>query len=238
MRSWEKVVENLPADQRAYLKNYLKNAPDWLLDSFHIVNISANTVFIEEGEPAEGIYILLKGKVSAMEERVLEITYKHYEFSPIEVFGAMELIGEMDEYMTTLLTIDNCIFMKTSRTRYEQWLMEDPGAFRMQSARIERYLLAQVRKERLNVLLGGMERVTMLLCHRYEILAENSTACVCISRKDVFERTGLSERTVTRLLKGLEAKNYISRKGWDIRVSFEQYQKLKEMLENTVYMAE
>lgn len=238
MRIWEKVVDTLQVDQKAYLNRYFKDAPEWILDSFQLVKIPPNTVFIEEGEQVEGIFILIKGKVSAMEERVLEMVYKHYEFYPIEVFGAMELIGELDEYMTTLVATEECVLLKTSRAKYERWLSEDHNAFRMQAARIERYLLTQARKERLNVLLGGVERVIMMLCHSYEVLAENSIKSVCVSRKEVFEKTGLSERTVTRVLKDLESKSYISRRGWDIIISFDQYQVLKELLENTVYHAQ
>lgn len=238
MRNWEKLVESLQVEQREYLKQYLKNAPEWLLDSFQIINLPVNTTFVEEGEPAESIYILLKGKVSAVEERVFEIVYRHYEFYPIEVLGAMELIGEMDEYMTTLITEEKCVLLKTSREKYDRWLSEDHNAFRMQAAKIERYLLKQARKERLNLLLGGTERVAMMLCHSYEMLSEGLSKTVCVGRKEVFEKTGLSERTVTRVLKDLEAKSYISRKGWSVKVSFEQYQKLKEMLENIIYHAE
>ena len=238
MRDWEKFAESLPDEQREYLKKYLKNAPDWLLDSFQMITVSANAAFVEEGEPADSIYILIKGKVSAIEERVFEIVYRHYEFYPIEVFGALELIGEFEEYMTTLIAEEKCILLKTSREKYERWLSEDHNAFRMQSAKIERYLLKQARKERLNLLLGGTERVAMMLCRSYEVLSEGVSKAVCVGRREVFEKTGLSERTVTRVLKDLEAKSYISRQGWNVIISFEQYQKLKEMLEDIIYHAE
>lgn len=238
MRNWEKVVENLPIDQRDYLQRYLKNAPEWLLDSLQMTKLPKGKILVEEGEKAEAIYILIKGRVSAMEERVLEMVYRHYEFYPIEVLGAMELIGEMDEYMTTLVATEDCVLLKTSRGCFDRWISEDHNAFRMQAKRIERYLLNQVRKERLNVLLGGTERVEIMLCHNYEAHAEEVDGTACVGRREVFEKTGLSERTVTRVLKELETKKYISRRGWDIMISPKQYQDIKATLGDIIYHVE
>ena len=238
MESLEKVIRELPVEHQEYLKRYFKNAPDWLLESLRVVNVPANTSFIEEGEEVDSIYFLIKGKVSAMEERVLDVVYKHYEFYPVEVFGAMELIGEIDYYMTTLTAVEDCVFLKTSCKKYDKWLSEDSNVFRIQAAQIERYLLKQARKERLNVLLGGTERVALMLCHSYELLAENTTKTVAVGRKEFVEKTGLSERSVTRILKDFEAKQLISRKGWDVVVTFEQYLKVKELLDDRVYVSE
>jgi CRP/FNR family cyclic AMP-dependent transcriptional regulator len=78
----------------------------------------------------------------------------------------------------------------------------------------------------------------MMLCHSYELLSEGLPITVCVSRREVFEKTGVSERTITRVLKDFETKKYISRQGWDILISFDQYLKLKEILENIVYHVE
>ena len=45
------------------------------------------------------------------------------------------------------------------------------------------------------------------------------------------ETTGLSERTITRILKEMEEKKVIHRKGWEIIISFEQYQEIKKMID-------
>lgn len=52
MRDWEKFAESLSVEQGEYLKKYLKNVPNWLLDSFQMITVSANAAFVEEGEPA------------------------------------------------------------------------------------------------------------------------------------------------------------------------------------------
>ena len=227
----EDIIKSLPIEVQEYIKKYFENAPQWMLDSLQVVNISGNQVFIEEGFNADSIYIFLKGRVSAVDHRVLDVVYKHYEFKPIEIFGAMECTSGVEKYWTTLMTEEDCVFLRTSRKMYEKWLEEDHVAFRMQAKRTEEFLLKQVRRERLNVLLGGSERVKLIMRELYENCNDKQEGTVYLGRRQFVERTGLSERTVTRVLKDFEAKGLISRSGWDIVISAEQYRNVKGELE-------
>lgn len=224
------MIKQLNKEEGEYLEDYFKDAPAWLWDSFQVLNLPPKTSFIEEGEEAKDIFILLKGNVTAIDYRVEEIVYRHYDFTPIEVFGAMEIICEMDSYMTTLMTVKDCLFLRCSRAKYEKWLLEDIHAFRIQSATITKYLLNQVRKERLYLLLNGRERLAIVLTRLYEVYAEDNSSTIYVSRKEFVETTGLSERTITRLLKEFEEKKIIHRKGWEIIISFAQYQEIKKMI--------
>lgn len=227
----EDIIKILPIEELEYVKKYFGNAPQWLLDSLHVVNIKGNQVFVEEGFDADSVFFLLKGKVSAIDRRVLEMVYKHYEFNPIEIFGAMECTSGMEKYLTTLMTEEESVFLKINRKVYEKWLEEDNMAFRMQAKRTEEFLLKQVRRERLNVLLGGLDRVKLMMCELYEGCNAKENGTVYLSRRQFVERTGLSERTVTRILKELESKEILSRRGWDVVISAEQYQKVRKELD-------
>ena len=230
MKRIEEFIKTLPCDAQDFLRQYFRNAPRWLMESFRMIEMPADQRFVEEGADADSVYILLKGRVSAIDYRVFDAVYKHYEFYPVEVFGAMEIIGEIESYMTTLTTVETSAFLKTSRRLYKKWLDEDDNAFRMQAHKIEVSLLRQVRKERLNVLLGGTERVEMMLCNLYEACSADRNSTVYLSRRQFVETTGLSERTVSRILKDFEMKGLLSRKGWDIVVTPDQYQKMREEL--------
>ena len=227
----EDIIKVLPTEAQNFIKSYFGNAPQWMLDSLQLVNIGGNQVFIEEGFSADSVYFLLKGRVSAMDHRVLDMVYKHYEFKPIEIFGAMECTGGIEKYLTTLMTEEDCVFLRTSRKVYEKWLEEDHVAFRIQAKITEEFLLTQVRRERLNVLLGGAERVKLMMREMYENCANKQEGTVYLGRRKFVERTGLSERTVTRILKDFESKGLLSRRGWDVVISAEQYQMVKEELE-------
>ena len=100
----------------------------------------------------------------------------------------------------------------------------------METERIIGYLLDQSRKERLYVLLPGNERVYLILANLYETYGKFDTYSVYMSRKDFSEVTGLSERTITRALKELEEKKLITRNGWNIVMTWNQYKQIKELM--------
>lgn len=224
------VIGKLEAEKRNYLLSYFSGAPRWLMDKFQVVRIPAGDTFISEGEVADRVYILLEGRVSAVDYRVQEAVYGFFHFYPIEMFGVMEILGGMDRYMTTLAAIDSCVFLKISRDKFEQWLRTDMSAFRLQAKEIVNYLLEQARKERLYVLLPGNERIYLVLINFYEAYAKGGKYSFYISRKDFAEMTGLSERTITRTIKALEAGDYVKKEGWNITLTYDQYKQLKQLI--------
>ena len=202
-------IQKLEKQNRIYLETYFSGAPFWLMDAFQVIRMPKNRTFITEGEPAEDIYILLEGNVVAEEHRVKDMTYGFIRFFPIEVFGVMELMLEMEEYRTTLVTTAESVFLKTSRRQFGKWFEHDFCAYRMECKKVGRYLLAQARKERLYVLLQGVERIYLVLYKMYQSYERNGTCSLYMSRKDFTETAGVSERTVTRTLKLLEEKGCI-----------------------------
>ena len=237
MRKAAEFVKTLTDEKQKFLRDYFKNAPDWLMNSFQLVRFPEDAIMVEEGEAADRIFVLLDGEVSAVEHRVLGVQYKHFAFPSLEIFGTMEIIGGIETYMTTLVTKTPCVCLKTSRKLYEKWMNEDFEVFRMEARKIELYLLKQVRRERLNVLVGGAERIALRICRKYEQILEKGKNVLCMSRKEFVETTGLSERTVTRILGDFEERGLILRKSWDVVVGEEQYRRMKSLLENKVSFA-
>lgn len=234
MKQVEEVLNICEKSSREYLEHYLQEAPDWLLESFQVVSMKKGVTFIEEGKKLDKVYILLKGSIIAVDYRVRDMVYGFFCFHPIRVMGALEVIGEMKTYMTTLITTEKCVFLKTDSKQFEKWIRSDMNAFQMQTKEIGRYLTEQARKERLNVLLKATERMALVIIRMYELYAQKGTLKLYLSRKELMETTGLSERTITRTLKEFESKGYISRSGWDIVASRGQYKLLKELIEDKI----
>ena len=95
------------------------------------------TTFIQEGMPVDKVYVLLlKGCVSAVDYRVRETVYGFCHFNPIETFGAMEILGHMDQYRTTLATTRDSLFLKIPRDSFEKWILKDVDALQMETERL------------------------------------------------------------------------------------------------------
>lgn len=234
MSEAETWIKKLDKENQAYLNRYFANAPHWVMDSFRAVRIPRGTAFITEGEKADTIYILMRGKVVAVDYRVQEMAYGFIIFYPVEVFGAMEILVDVDRYKTTLETAKDSMFLKISREIFEKWIKGDMTAFQMQTWKTGRYLLEEVRKERLYVLIQGVERVYLTLYEIYQTYGAEGVCSIYISRKEFAEMTGLSERTITRTLKDLEEKGYITRDGWNILMTNRQYETIKGLIEDKI----
>lgn len=230
MSEAEDVISKLSAKQQTYLNSYFTYAPESLKSSMQVVRMPAGTTFIQEGAPVDKVFVLLKGSVSAVDYRVRETVYGFCHFEPIEIFGTMEILGQMSHYKTTLATTQDSLLLKIPGDICRKWILNDVSALRMETERIIGYLLEQSRKERLYVMLPGNERVYLILTNLYETYGKHDTYSVYLSRKDFSEVTGVSERTITRALKDLEEQGLISRNGWDIVMTWEQYQKIRKMV--------
>lgn len=230
----KKVMGELGEESREYLTEYFKNAPAWLMNAMQVIKIRKEQTFICEGEAADKIYILLKGKVIGIDYRVKEAAYGYLKFRPVEVFGAMEIMLNMDKYRTTLQTIESSLFLRVDRGTFSKWLENDLNAYRMQSEKTCSYLLEEVRKERLYVLIQGVERIYLALYELYQMHARNGVCNIYVSRRDFMQITGVSERTVTRTITDLVNKGYLSKDGWNIVITREQHKKIKALIENKI----
>lgn len=230
----KRVIGELGEESREYLTEYFKSAPAWLMNAMQVIKIRKDQAFICEGEAADKVYILLKGKVTGIDYRVKETAYGYLKFHPVEVFGAMEIILNMDKYRTTLQTVENSLFLRVDREKFSKWMNHDINAYRMSSEKTCGFLLEEVRKERLYVLIQGVERIYLALYELYQMYEHGGTCNIYVSRRDFTQITGVSERTVTRTITALVNKGYLSKDGWNIVITREQSKKIKALIENKI----
>ena len=230
------VWKYLNKESHMYLEKFLKNAPMWLLEEFHEVNISKDTEFVSENDPANTVYILLTGVVKATDIRVFPVVYDFIRFYPIEIFGAMEFLLREDTYRTTLITVTNCKFLKLSIEQFSKWVLNDINAMKMFTEAMTRYLLDQCRKERLYLFLQGEERVLLFLSDIYEKNGSTDEIVINISRNDLAKGTALSVRTVNRTIKELIKEGFLVKKGRKLILPFEKYKEIKKRLSDKVDM--
>ncbi len=231
MNEAAKMIRRLEPSKQEYLQRYFSSAPQWLREKLQPVRLPAGTVFLHEGEPASQVMVLLEGRVTAVDYRVQEAVYGFFHFYPVEFFGVMEIVGGIDRYKTSLAALEDCLFLRVGREDFEQWLKNDRDVFRLEAGEIVRSLLEQARKERLYVLLSGNERIYLVLINLYEAYAKEERYSVYVSRKDFAEMTGLSERTITRTIKRLEADGYLTKEGWNITLTRNQYLRLRRLID-------
>lgn len=234
MNKVQRLLQELDKESREYLLRYFENAPDWLMEAFQVIRLSEEKTFINEGDEANNIFILVKGSVMAVDYRVQEMVYGFIKFQPVEVFGAMEIMINMAHYKTTLMTKKESIFLKISREKFEKWINNDLQAFKMQTEKVVGYLMDEARRQRLYVMLQGVERVGLVLYDLYETYAKGDKFAMTISRHDLAETTGLSLRTITRTLNAMEEEGLLTKQGRSIIMTREQCEMLREKMEDKI----
>lgn len=217
-----------------YLKEYLKSAPYWVVESLMVVRKPKDTVIVEENSKADTVYILVEGTVRAIDYRIKGFEYDYMWFYPIEVFGAMELFFEKTQYMTTLKAATDCTFLVLSREQYKRWVWNDNNALRMEFMSMGKYLLDQNRVARVQLFLQGMDRILYMFALQYKKRANGRTLAITSGRQEIAERSGLSIKTVNRSIKKMEEDGFISKNGRKILISEEQYLKMKTYLDSIV----
>ena len=176
-----------------------------------IKDFKKKTVVIKKGEQAEGLYIILSGKVEiyvsddAGKEVVLNVqgTGQH--------FGELALLGGM-ERTASVVTLEDSSFMIITKDVFTKFLHSNPNI-------------------PLNLIRGLVERVTALsenvsnlaLLDTYGRLArllvdssreENGRLITeDLTQQDIANRIGSSREMVNRILKDLRQGEYISMEG-------------------------
>lgn len=209
---------------------YFSNAPLWLIESMQIIKLDEGVTFIEEGESAKNIFFLITGIVEAIDLRIHGEMFNYKHFKEIYAFGGMEVILDIENYMTTLKTTTKCILVKIPRSLYEKWLCSDAKALKREAKMLTRNLLDEGRNERLLLFVQGSDRLAFLLIKRYEYYNVNGKLSLDYDRQRIANATGMCIKTVSRAIKYFEDNELIHRENRVITVNSEQYERLKEIV--------
>ena len=217
-------------DRKKCFSEYFSNAPGYLIDSMEILELNKEVYFIKEGERANNILFLVKGIVEAIDLRVHGEMFNYKHFREVYAFGGMEVILDIDNYMTTLKTNTKCIFVKIPRKVFEKWIYSNPNALKREAKMVARNLLDEGRNERLLLFIQGADRLTFLIIKRYEYYNVRGVLSLDYDRQKIADATGMSTKTISRAIKYLEENELITRENNTIKIDAEQYKKMKDII--------
>ena len=215
-------MRELKKDRREAIEQFFQNAPDWLLESFRVVELDKNVVFIRENQPVDTVHIIARGMFKITDYRVYGIAYDFMQFDGINAMGGMELIMDMDTYQATLQTITPCTSIRIPADVYARWLRTDIRA------------LKQDVTSRTYMFVPGTDRLAVLFEHRYKKYAKNGKLTFTNTRQELAEYSGLSVKTVNRAVKKFEEQGLISRSGKTFYIDEGQYERLHALVSKLI----
>lgn len=194
------LSKTLSPQKQQDLQALFTNVPQALLEEAKMIQIPQNTTFIDAGEEASSIYILIKGRVKAADYRISEVVYDYTWFEPIELFGAMEFYMGYDQYITTLITTTDCTLITFPSGIFQKWLETDVPTLLDQIRIMLNRLHDQSRKERAFMFLSGRERLMYLLIQIYREHGRQGECMVQLTQEELANHAGINLRTATRAI--------------------------------------
>ena len=206
------IMRELKKERREEVEQFFQDAPDWLLDSFRVVELDKNVVFIRENQPVDTVHIIVRGMFKITDYRVYGIAYDFMQFDGINAMGGMELIMDV----------------------YARWLRTDIRALKQEAKIMGHYLYEQGVTSRTYMFVPGTDRVAVLFEHRYKKYAKNGKLTFTNTRQELAEYSGLSVKTVNRAVKKFEEQGLISRSGKTFYIDEGQYEQLHALVSKLI----
>lgn len=228
------LFETLEPKVKNYMKEYFKNAPEWVYDSCSIVTLDKNDIFIMEDSNVQNIYILVDGFVKATDFRIQGAIYNFMWFQPVLAFGALEVLLNEKTFKTTLMASTACRLIKLPKVVYEQWIKTDVNMLFTESSQNIWHLMNQSRRERVYLFMQAVDRLAYFMLNYYEQFEVNGNCKVKLTRQELSDCTGVSVKTITRSLANLMEHGCIGKSGNKIFITKERYTKLQEYISERV----
>ena len=209
-------LNEIEEERRKQFEEYFRTAPMWLMDTFVVEELEKGTIFVQEGEPADTIFLIGKGLIKATDYRIYGINYDFTVFDKVYAFGGM--------------TVTKCTVLKIPKEGFKKWLDSDIIALQQESRLMGEYLLEQARDSRMLLFLQGADRVAFLLMKRYRKYAENGVMKMKGDRQELSDFTGLCVKTISRSIKKFKESGLITTQGSYILINYEQYCRMEKMI--------
>lgn len=204
------------------------------LDHCQVVIVNAGVRFISVDEGISTIWVLLSGRVKALEEFTTGDIYTFKKFPAPEVFGEMEVLADINKFRATLVTEEECVFLNMPVGIYQDFLKSNSKYLYKRTNIILKRVLDEQKHMRMFLMIKSLDRIKIYLIQQYQLYVKNHICILKITRQQMAEETGYAVKTVNRIIKNLDAEDLLKIEGQRIIISEVQFEKMFKSVENYV----
>lgn len=227
-------LKEINKERRMELEAYFSTAPAWLMDSFRVIELEKDVIFIREGAPADMIYFVGEGMIKATDYRVYGIAFDFTRMEGAYAMGGMEVLMDLDAYCTTIQTIIPTTIITIPRDKFALWLKTDIKALKQEAKNVANYLFEQGQSSRAYLFLQGADRLALQFVDRYKKYAVNGVLTVDETRQEIADASGLCLKTVSRAIKKFQANNWITRDSGRFTIDESQFSQLQALVSELI----
>lgn len=229
MTTLAELLTNTDESHHSFLKQMFSHCPKDIMDQMQLVHLPKNQNLISTHQSSSAVYILLQGKLAAIEERVVNIRYSFTELNPVDIVGDYELFTEIEGYYVTLQTKEKSILAKLSGAAYLQWMKQDANALFLRTQMMMKELSAQTQLQRQLLFMDNRSRLLLFLIR---MLPANG-GVLTITRETLASQIGCSVRTCNRLISSLSLEGLLTCVHGKVYADKKQLMQIKQKLEES-----
>lgn len=220
----DKISRRLNAHQREFIKKFFSQCPELISSRIILKTYPANHTLISADDSCPYVYVLLEGRLQAIEEHVINEPYNFTEIKAIEIVGDFELFTKSATRIITLTTLEKSLFLIMSATDYISWIQKDANALYIRTQMLIHQLVSQAQFDRRNFFLDNRTRFFHFLVNEYnQVSSGTSTVKIRYTRPEIANKLGCSVRTVNRIIMELQAEGFIDLEHGKILINHNQY---------------
>lgn len=223
------LCDVFPKQHDAFLKDLFHFCPHEILQRISIQRYPKHVHLIDTSEDNEYVFLLLEGKLQAIEERVVNIPYQFLEVKPIDIVGDYEVFSQTQGHYITLKTIEPSLCLKLSAPLYQQWMRHDANALFLRTKMIIEVLSVQTQQQRQFLFMDTTQRLSVFLIEKMQ---EHTTSLLLKdTREQIASHIGCSVRQLNRILHQLVQQEHIQLVHGKLFIPSSQYIYFKEKAE-------
>lgn len=229
-----KEISLITGNKNDMIEDLISEGKEGVLAQSHITVCEIGERFVMVDESIENVWILLSGKVKALEEFYTGDIFTFNKFTAPEIFGEMEILADINKYRATLITEKKSFFLNIPAEVYLGFLKRNPDfLFKRTELIMKRYFEDQKRM-RIFLMIKSKDRIKIYLTQHYELYAHQGVCNLRIPRQQIAEETGYSVKTVNRIIRELQTQNLITVAGQKLIIKESQYKKMLNNVENFI----
>lgn len=225
----DSIAKTLNGRQADFFRTFFATCPDSFASNLMICRYGTNHPLISTDDSCGQVYILLKGRLQAIEERVADEPYSFTEIFPIDIVGDYELFTQASSRLITLTTVEESCCCVIPASAYLAWIRNDANALFLRIQMLISQMSDQNRTERQRFFLSSQDRLLKFLsreCSRQD--AEQFPFSVRYTRQQLAHRLGCSVRTVNRTILKLAEEGLVTLAHGKLQISKQQYDSIRQ----------
>lgn len=224
----KKLFDRLPKERSLYLNNLFKNCPDTVIRRIVHTQVPAQHFLLRAGESCTRVVIVLTGRANGIDNLLPGNFYVFTDYSGVEILGDYELFGDISKYRISIQTQTPCDILIIPSQPYLDWVSRDVNALFLRIKAIMRATVREGPNERKYQFLECRDRMVLYLADLYEKYGGQGEFTLQKKQPELAEMLGFHVRTIQRNIQLLESEGMIASVAGRIRITQEQYLKIKE----------